>query len=715
MSNSVNLTLDVTKTGIQNPLIKVRQGDGGFETLHTTVTSNGEPLDLQGWTITFMGTTAGNHKIVDSSVKTVEAPNGIFDYTPSKAWGMDIGEFKNAYFKFVKGNGSASSANFRVNVIEAVDLTQEKAKDYISVVDATIAEVRGRLESSLADVSSSVAATSMAVSVASSAVNNVASVASSAVANVNSAADVYVKKSGSETIDGDKTFTGNIKFSGNTNIVSATTRGEILDGYDLNGYTDIYKYTINGAKNIINYPSGASDYASLEVEKINGTTTIQRLMDTHNHIFVRRLGGNPATWSAWSRVDTGYLDQLTTWETPVLVPIKMTGPFANTDHEGYITYQGSLISFNFGGKIGSLARIDEVDLVIGQLPSGVPLPISTIRGFINDVSSSKAPTGAIRINTSGSITMNVGDAYTPKAEREYWEMSATGFTKAVFAPLSNSSYQNVVEFSPTSSTQGAAFTKDYYFAMSINSTDAGLVVYDRNKQTSQLVSFSNGPSNSGFTGHANDLAVLQDNSATNGSIWIGASHLRSPGMPIISYNPANGTVTKQGRIAFTTDETTPKNLIISTIIHVDKSTSEIMVSGNGKYWKGTFDKRKLTENQNITVTEIGANMLSTDDYAGLIGSKLSSILSVGQADCLEGDKFYKVRTAKTSTTLSVVIEFIMVNKIPKPTGRYWMTNYPSWSSNEIEKVWVENSSLYANINRNTVNESGNIIAKLADL
>ena len=157
MSNSVNLSLDVTKSGIQNPLIKVRQGDGGFETLHTTVTSNGEPLDLQGWKITFMGTTAGNHKIVDGNVNIVEAPNGIFDYTPSKAWGMDIGEFKIAYFKFVKGDGSASSANFRVNVIEAVDLTQEEAKNYISVVDTTIAEINQHLTDSLANVTKSIA------------------------------------------------------------------------------------------------------------------------------------------------------------------------------------------------------------------------------------------------------------------------------------------------------------------------------------------------------------------------------------------------------------------------------------------------------------------------------------------------------------------------------------------------------------------------------
>lgn len=76
-------------------------------------------------------------------------------------------------------------------------------------------------------------------------------------------------------------------------------RGQILDGYDLNGYTDIYKYTINGAKNLVNYPSGASTYASLEVEKINPNTTIQRLMDTNNRVFIRTLGGDPAVWSAW--------------------------------------------------------------------------------------------------------------------------------------------------------------------------------------------------------------------------------------------------------------------------------------------------------------------------------------------------------------------------------------------------------------------------------
>ena len=281
MSNSVNLSLDVTKTGIQNPLIKVRQGDGGFETLHTTVTSNGEPLDLQGWTITFMGTTAGDHKIVDGNVKLVEAPNGIFDYTPSKAWGMDIGEFKIAYFKFVKGDGSASSANFRVNVIEAVNLTQEEAQNYISVIDTTIAEINNHLTDSLANIKQSIAETSStasslsvqvssaanqvnstasnATSVTSSAVDNVNSVASSAVDNVNSVASSAVShiaiddaqlvhKTGNETIPGDKTFTSPINGQLSGNAATATKwqtsrtlalTGDVTGSVSIDGSNDV--------------------------------------------------------------------------------------------------------------------------------------------------------------------------------------------------------------------------------------------------------------------------------------------------------------------------------------------------------------------------------------------------------------------------------------------------------------------------------------------
>ena len=142
MANGIVLNIDTTKSEFQNPMIELRQGDGNYQSLDVTVTSNGSPFNLTGWTITFMGTTAGGFKIVDTAVSNVDTANGKFTYTPTKAWGQDEGMFKEAYFKFtsgVNGNSVASGASIRVNVLTAVDLTAEEAGDYISIVDQTIA------------------------------------------------------------------------------------------------------------------------------------------------------------------------------------------------------------------------------------------------------------------------------------------------------------------------------------------------------------------------------------------------------------------------------------------------------------------------------------------------------------------------------------------------------------------------------------------------
>lgn len=80
----------------------------------------------------------------------------------------------------------------------------------------------------------------------------------------------------------------------------------LVDGDDLNTYQNTGEHTINGAKNLVNYPSGASTWATLEVEKINGNTTIQRLTDTNNQIFIRTLRGNPATWTTWDDISKKY-------------------------------------------------------------------------------------------------------------------------------------------------------------------------------------------------------------------------------------------------------------------------------------------------------------------------------------------------------------------------------------------------------------------------
>lgn len=59
------------------------------------------------------------------------------------------------------------------------------------------------------------------------------------------------------------------------------------------------------------------------------------------------------------------------------------------------------------------------------------MPLTHIRGFVLNVSTSKSPVGSLRVTPSGSIAINLGDAYTPTSTGEYFEASASGYTKAV--------------------------------------------------------------------------------------------------------------------------------------------------------------------------------------------------------------------------------------------------------------------------------------------
>ena len=121
--------------------------------------------------------------------------------------------------------------------------------------------------------------------------------------------------------------------------ISATTRGQILDGYDLNGYKDPYKYVINGANNLVNYPSGASTYATLEVEKINDGTVTQKVTDTNSKVFIRSLGGNPAIWSAWRDVS----DPGDPWQ--VVATAHFEAPKITN------TSVGSIVYYKFGSMV----------------------------------------------------------------------------------------------------------------------------------------------------------------------------------------------------------------------------------------------------------------------------------------------------------------------------------------------------------------------------
>ena len=173
-------------------------------------------------------------------------------------------------------------------------------------------------------------------------------------------------------------------------------RGQILDGYDLNGYTDIYTYTINGAKNLVNYPNGASNYAYLEVEKINDNTTIQRLTDTNNHIFIRTLGGNPAVWSAWFRVDTP-------------VSVNTTGAVTlNAGFTDYSTTQATGVIRNgnqvqIQGAVKNSAVLAAADsTIVGTVPAGYR-PANNINITAH---GSGMNLFLLQVSTTGSITVS---------------------------------------------------------------------------------------------------------------------------------------------------------------------------------------------------------------------------------------------------------------------------------------------------------------------
>lgn len=251
MASGLSLNIDTTKSEFQNPMVELRQGDGNYQSLRVTVTSNGEPLMLDGWTVNFMGTTAGGHKIVDADIHIINASNGVFDYTPTKAWGQDIGEFDKAYFKFTNGDEAASGANFRVKVFEAVDLTDEEAGDYISVVDVMIDKIKTDMDNKLADTQTTLTNTQNQANTVQSNVNDLNT-------NVNE-----LKSQNNNIRTSDNTWTGNNTFNNTLKVLRGSNGG--IDG----GIK-----TIALDKKISEIVTNASDYIGVWAVNPSVTTDI---------------------------------------------------------------------------------------------------------------------------------------------------------------------------------------------------------------------------------------------------------------------------------------------------------------------------------------------------------------------------------------------------------------------------------------------------------
>lgn len=136
----------------------------------------------------------------------------------------------------------------------------------------------------------------------------------------------------------------------------------LVDGDDVNKYSEAGSHAVNGANNLVNYPSGASNYATLEVYKVNGDTSTQKLTDTNNKVFIRTLGGNPATWSSWTE----------------LAPTSSTSTVSNKGVTMTFTRFGNIVTVHgsgsyTGGDVNTFSKISDNVVPSGFLPNGLVL------------------------------------------------------------------------------------------------------------------------------------------------------------------------------------------------------------------------------------------------------------------------------------------------------------------------------------------------------
>ena len=178
--------LDINKQAIMKPVVILRQGDYGIDTMQVSLSVANEPMDLTGATIKFMGTTAGGKQIIDDvHVKIIDAKGGVFEYVfPSEA-ASDIGGYRVAYFSIIQANGQSSTMDFRVQVLSGVDLSAPAASDYVSHYDTMVSTLNSAYDSATAATNTKMAAAvssvaTSAATVLNSALSNVATVNSQA-------------------------------------------------------------------------------------------------------------------------------------------------------------------------------------------------------------------------------------------------------------------------------------------------------------------------------------------------------------------------------------------------------------------------------------------------------------------------------------------------------------------------------------------------------
>ena len=143
-----DILLDSYNSTMPEPIVG-RQGDrNGAVTLHVTITDRGTAVDLTGQTVNLIAETAqGTAVVADNAGATlIDAVNGKFDYAIPNALWSEAGKIKKAYFSLNNTDGQQTTYDLIFIVKKAIDISQEKADDYITVIDGTIRNLKTKVD-----------------------------------------------------------------------------------------------------------------------------------------------------------------------------------------------------------------------------------------------------------------------------------------------------------------------------------------------------------------------------------------------------------------------------------------------------------------------------------------------------------------------------------------------------------------------------------------
>lgn len=143
-----DILLDSYNSTMPEPIVG-RQGDkNGAVTLNVTLSDRGNPIYLSGQTINLMAETANGTAIIadNGGVTITDATNGKFTYAVPNALWSEAGKIKKAYFSLIDNKGQQTTYDLIFIVKKAIDISQDKADDYVTIIDGTLRDLKTKID-----------------------------------------------------------------------------------------------------------------------------------------------------------------------------------------------------------------------------------------------------------------------------------------------------------------------------------------------------------------------------------------------------------------------------------------------------------------------------------------------------------------------------------------------------------------------------------------